>query len=154
MMLRCRAIVFMWNFLVMKEQEERAGRPDQFEIMLRRQGWHLIRHKSVHNDPKVIRLHCRHGVDGAHDDLRRICSSELKLAKYLHFMCEHELTVQEGEFWCKSPAYKDIDNIGPTLEWYVAEWFRSWLEVPARHSVAIKDVADGGDLDVVAFVDS
>ncbi len=173
----------MWNFLVMKEQEERAGRPDQFEIMLRRQGWHLIRHKSVHNDPKVIRLHCRHGVDGAHDDtafydafgdntfrkllrhiffhkrcshddLRRICSSELKLAKYLHFMCEHELTVQEGEFWCKSPAYKDIDNIGPTLEWYVAEWFRSWLEVPARHSVAIKDVADGGDLDVVAFVDS
>ena len=61
--------------------------------------------------------------------------------------------MQEQGAGRKSPAYKHIDNIGPTLEWYVAEWFRDWLQVPARHGVAIKDVADGGDMDVVAFVD-
>ena len=164
----------------MKEQERQ---PDQFEIMLRRQGWHLIRHKPVHSDSKVIRLHCQQDEDNLknggtlfydafgdntfrkllrhiffhkrcmHEDLKRICSSDQKLAKYLGFMTDHALIIPEDECWQKGAAYKDIDNIGPTLEWYVAEWFRSWLQVPARHSVVIKDVADGGDLDVVAFVD-
>ncbi|MBV9710199.1 MAG: hypothetical protein JO011_04680 [Ktedonobacteraceae bacterium] len=163
--------------------KERERQPDQFEIMLRRQGWHLIQHRPVYTDPKVIRLYCQQDEDNTrdntttfydafgdntfrkllrhiffhkrctHDDLKRICSSEQKLAKYLNFMSEQKLIVQERECWQKGPAYRDIDNIGPTLEWYVAEWFRSWLQVPARHSVVIKDVADGGDLDVVAFVD-
>ena len=162
--------------------KERERQPDQFEIMLRRQGWHLIQHRPVYTDPKVIRLYCQQDEDNTrdnttfydafgdntfrkllrhiffhkrctYDDLKRICSSEQKLAKYLNFMSEQKLIVQERECWQKGPAYRDIDNIGPTLEWYVAEWFRSWLQVPARHSVVIKDVADGGDLDVVAFVD-
>lgn len=167
----------------MKEQERQ---PDQFEIMLRRQGWQLIQHRPVYTDPKVIRLHHLHHLHNGnepretdttfydafgdntfrkllrhiffhkrctHEDLKRICSSEQKLTKYLDFMLEHALIVQADDCWEKSPTYRHIDNIGPTLEWYVAEWFRTWLEVPARHSVIIKDVADGGDLDVVAFVD-
>jgi hypothetical protein len=165
------------GYYIMKEQERL---PDQFEIMLRRQGWHLIRHKPVQTDPKVIRLHYSDDASDndtlfydifgdntfrkllrhiffhkrcTHDDLKRICSSEQKLAKYLSFMTEHALIIYEDACWQKGPAYGEIDNIGPTLEWYVAEWFRTWLQVPARHSVVIKDVADGGDLDVVAFVD-
>ncbi|QBD82268.1 hypothetical protein EPA93_42340 [Ktedonosporobacter rubrisoli] len=163
---------------------EQAAQQDDFEIMLRRQGWQLIRHKPVHTDPKVIRIYQQDLSNGAqsheatfyeafgdstfrkllrhiffhkrcgHEELSRICGSETKLNKYLSFMTKHGLILQEDDGWLKSPRYKDIDNIGPTLEWYVAEWFRTWLQVPARHSVAIKDVADGGDLDVVAFVDS
>ena len=45
-----------------------------------------------------------------------------------------------------------MSGIGPTLEWYIGEWFRFWLQVPARHGVTVKGLADGGDLDVVAFV--
>jgi hypothetical protein len=165
-------------------QREQAARQDNFEIMLRRQGWHLTRHQPVHTDAKVIRLY-HHGCCSdtdyndatfyntfadntfrkllrhiffhkccTFDDLKRICSSEHKLMKYLTFMQEYNIVYQDGDFWYKGPDYKEIHNIGPTLEWYVAEWFRSWLQVPARHGVAIKDVADGGDLDVVAFVDS
>ena len=158
------------------------ARQDDFEIMLRRQGWQLIQHKPAHADPKVIRLHHPHVPNNlepmafyeafgdntfrkllrhlffhqhcTQDELKRICSSEQKLNKYLTFMLEHRLIVHEHDHWHKGPDYRQIDNIGPTLEWYVAEWFRSWLQVPARHGVAIKDVADGGDLDVVAFVDS
>lgn len=163
---------------------EREARQDNFEIMLRRQGWQLIRHKPIHTDPKVIRLyHHDHSTNGTEcsesafyeafgdntfrkllrhifyhkqcniEELKRICNSETKLNKYLTFMCGHALIIQESNLWHKGPLYKTIDNLGPSLEWYVAEWFRNWLQVPARHGVAIKDVADGGDLDVVAFVD-
>jgi hypothetical protein len=158
--------------------------PDIFELMLRRQGWHLLRSRPSSNDPKVIQLRRRVAANGieygeraffdafgentfrkllrhiffhkrcTYDDLKRICANGQKLDSYLAFMIDTELVVREGDLWCKGPVYKRIDNLGPTLEWYVAEWFRSWLQVPARHGVAIKGVADGGDLDVVAFVDS
>jgi hypothetical protein len=158
--------------------------PDIFELMLRRQGWHLLRTRPLANDPKVIQLRRRTAPDGtehhqhaffdafgdntfrkllrhiffhrrcAYDELRRICTNEQKLDKYLTFMLDTGLATREGDLWCKGSAYKRIDNLGPTLEWYVAEWFRSWLQVPARHGVAVKGAADGGDLDVVAFVDS
>jgi tetratricopeptide (TPR) repeat protein len=52
----------------------------------------------------------------------------------------------------KSPQYQHVEGIGKTLEWYVAEWFRLSLRAPARHGVHIPGIADGGDLDVVAFV--
>lgn len=157
---------------------------DIFELMLRRQGWHLLRSRPLANDPKVIQLRRRIAQNGTeygekaffdafgdntfrkllrhiffhkrctYSELQRICSNEQKLDKCLTFMLDAELAIREGDLWCKGPAYKRIDNLGPTLEWYVAEWFRSWLQVPARHGVAVKGVADGGDLDVVAFVDS
>jgi hypothetical protein len=165
---------------------EKAAHEDGFDLMLRRQGWYLIRYKPIHTDPKVIRVHWQVTPDGAeygenafyeafgentfrkllrhiffhrqcmYEELKRICGSEQKLEKHLTFMKDQELVVQDEQdkqVWRKGPAYKHIENLGPTLEWYVAEWFRSWLQVPARHGVAIKDVADGGDLDVVAFVD-
>lgn len=169
------------------EMPGQTSQHDRFDLMLRRQGWLLIRHKPIDTDPNVIRVNNHsnssktvqdspqyNGVfyeafgdntfrkllryiffhkSGTTEALKGICNSEQKLEKHLQFMLEHKLIVQQGCCWQKGPAYASIDNIGPTLEWYVAEWFRSWLEVPARHGVAIKDVADGGDLDVIAFVD-
>ncbi len=48
-------------------------------------------------------------------------------------------------------------NIGRTLEWYVAEWFRLTYSiahlVPVRHGVELAELPLPGDLDVVAFLD-
>ena len=163
-------------------QREQTAAQDGFDLMLRRQGWFLIRHRPVHTDPRVIHLftanpeendaeamlyeafsentfrkllrHIFFHQQGSLDELRRICSSEQKLTGYLHFMQTTHLVELADEEWNKGADYKTINNIGITLEWYVAAWFRNWLQVPARHGVTIKGVADGGDLDVVAFVDS
>lgn len=162
---------------------EQEAAQDGFDLMLRRQGWYLIQHRQVYTDPRVIHLasaetsesvedlatllyemfgettfrkllrHIFFHQQGTLDDLRRMCSGEQKLAHYLNFMRRHLLVELEGENWRKGAYYKAINNIGSTLEWYIAEWFRRWLQVPARHGVTIKGVADGGDLDVVAFVD-
>lgn len=164
-------------------QREQQVRQDGFDLMLRRQGWYLIQHRPVYTDARVIHLlgedRAENGPDlhmifyeafgettfrkllrhiffhhqGMLSELRGMCSSAQKLAKYLDFMQKYRLVVLEGENWRKGPEYQAITNIGTSLEWYIAEWFRTWLQVPARHGVTIKGVADGGDLDVVAFVD-
>lgn len=164
-------------------QREQEAAQDGFDLMLRRQGWYLIQHRQVYIDPRVIHLsssdttesdedlftilyeafgentfrkllrHVFFHQQGTISELRNMCSSEQKLAHYLDFMQVHLLIKLEGENWHKGQHYQTINNIGSTLEWYIAEWFRRWLQVPARHGVTIKGVADGGDLDVVAFVD-
>ncbi|HEY3992717.1 MAG TPA: hypothetical protein VGM01_07520 [Ktedonobacteraceae bacterium] len=166
-----------------ERQREQEAAQDGFDLMLRRQGWYLIQHRQVYTDPRVIHLFSTNTTEAPEDqftalyeafgentfrkllrhiffhqqgtlsELRRICSGEQKLAQYLDFMREHLLIELEDENWRKGSLYKTINNIGSTLEWYIAEWFRRWLQVPARHGVTIKGVADGGDLDVVAFVD-
>jgi hypothetical protein len=171
------------RFLPDERQREQEAARDGFDLMLRRQGWYLIQSRQVYTDPRVIQLANSDTTGGTEDrfttlyeafgentfrkllrhvffhqqgtlsELRRICSGEQKLAHYLDFMRKHLLIEVEGEDWCKGPFYKPVNNIGSTLEWYIAEWFRRWLQVPARHGVTIKGVADGGDLDVVAFVD-
>lgn len=160
-------------------QREQRTILDDFDLMLRRQGWYLIQHRPISTDPRVIHFpaeantahptllyeafgettfrkllrHIFYHHQGTLSELRSICSGEQKLARYLDFMQEHRLVELDGENWRKGSTYKAINNIGSTLEWYIAEWFRTWLQVPARHGVTIKGVADGGDLDVVAFVD-
>lgn len=166
-----------------ERQREQEAAQDGFDLMLRRQGWYLIQHRQVYTDPRVIHLFSTNTTEAPEDqftalyeafgentfrkllrhiffhqqgtlsELRRICSGEQKLAQYTNFMREHLLIELEDENWRKGSLYKTINNIGSTLEWYIAEWFRRWLQVPARHGVTIKGVADGGDLDVVAFVD-
>jgi hypothetical protein len=86
------------------------------------------------------------------DELLSICGDENKLRWYLALLEDGGIVARSGEAWTRGPEVQGIDNIGPTLEWYVAEWFRSELHAPARHGVAIKEVPRGGDLDVVAFV--
>jgi hypothetical protein len=46
-----------------------------------------------------------------------------------------------------------MSDIGRTLEWYIARWFQQVLQCPARYGVHLPGIGDGGDLDVVAFLD-
>jgi|GEM_PF-1734386 len=157
------------------------GPDDKFELLLRRQGWHLQSYSSTYNDPQVIQwrpiLGPHEGISAARpfssylgDNTFRkilraimtsprdmkflsgICANQAKLAQSLDLLEAGGIAVHNGDLWSKGPGCKDIDNTGPTLEWYVAEWFRRELEAPARHGVKIEEVPRGGDLDVVAFV--
>lgn len=155
---------------------------DDFDLMFHRQGWHGFSYKSLYNDPDVLRLRWinppssekkyspraffdRFGDNTFRKLLRAIFSesckyekltsicSQQKLDDHLTFMKEQEIIVVDGELLSKAPQYQHIEGLGHTLEWYVAEWFRTSLKAPARHGVTVKGVVDGGDLDVVAFVD-
>lgn len=53
--------------------------------------------------------------------------------------------------WMKGPALQDILDLGRTLEWYVAEWFRQEYEACACHSVEIQEMTIRGDADVLAL---
>jgi hypothetical protein len=161
---------------------ESLVKKDGFDLMFRRQGWSNFEYKSPYLDPQVIKLRWtdppnttkkyspqsffHHFGDNTfrkllraiffsprtYEQLKCLCE-EQKLDDHLAFMSEQEIVEQEGDIWKKNPRYQQVSGIGPTLEWYIAEWFRSWLQSPARHGVTVKDLADGGDLDVVAFVD-
>jgi hypothetical protein len=154
---------------------------DEFDLMMNRQGWQVTNKKLLYNDPDVIKqrwinpphVDKRYSPQAFFDrfgdntfrkllrtiffrsrtleELERSCSRKI-LEDHLTFMQEQEIAVYENDCWSKASQYKDIEDIGTTLEWYVAEWFRSTLKAPARHGVTIEGVADGGDLDVVAFV--
>jgi hypothetical protein len=157
------------------------GPDDKFAILLRRKGWHLQTHRSVYNDSQVIRWRPIFGpYEGISASqpfssylgnntfrkilrailtsprdmkfLGEICTNHEKLIKILALLEAGGIAVRDGELWTKGPGCEGIDNTGPTLEWYVAEWFRRELEAPARHGVTIQEVPRGGDLDVVAFV--
>lgn len=155
---------------------------DDFEILLRRQGWHLTGCKSIHDDPDVLMVRnplsplyigrCPpvwHEFIGRNtvrkllralisrprtrEELVRICQDEQKLDWYLRLLEQGELIEHTADRWQRGPGCGSVDNMGSTLEWYVAEWYRSTLHSPARHGVLIKEVPQGGDLDVVALVD-
>lgn len=154
---------------------------DDFEILLRRQGWHMTHCKPLLTDPAVIAVRkarhpfslergtaAWHGLLGENtfrkllravvnkprtaEELSKICGDPAKLNWYLALLEDGDIIVNTDSTWHKGPACQFIDNIGHTLEWYVAEWFRLELHAPARHGVAIAEVPRGGDLDVVAFI--
>lgn len=156
---------------------------DDFDVMFRRHGWLSFSYAPIYTDAQIISLRWitsptgkRYSPDAffrafgsntfrkllrfifdhspcTREQLLGICSNEQVLDDHLAFMLEQELAVEESGVLIKAPRYTHIHNIGRTLEWYVAEWFRSALEAPARHGVHVDDLAEGGDLDVVAFVD-
>ncbi len=86
-----------------------------------------------------------------YDDLLKICSNSTILDQHLLYMVEMGIVVHNNDLWEVAPSHEHIPDLGKTLEWYVAEWFYIYLQVPARYGVHIKGLATGGDLDVVAF---
>jgi hypothetical protein len=84
-------------------------------------------------------------------DLLKLCSNGTVLDQHLSYMLEKCIVVSDNDLWKVSPRYEHIPDLGKTLEWYVAEWFYIRLKVPTRYRVHIKGLANGGDLDVVAF---
>lgn len=156
---------------------------DDFDLLLKRQGWHDFTYKSIYNDPDVIKLrwitppqsentyspsvfYDHFGNNTFRKLLRAIfsqsriyeqlvanCSNKQKLDDHLNFMKEQEIVLQKDEQWNKAPQYEKFTDIGKTLEWYIAEWFRFELKAHARHGVNLKGIAEGGDLDVIALID-
>jgi hypothetical protein len=86
------------------------------------------------------------------NDLSNICSNITILKRHLTYLSEQQILVQDGDLWKISPRYEHIQDLGKTLEWYVAEWFCLNLQVPGRYGVHVKGLAKGGDLDVVGFI--
>jgi hypothetical protein len=169
--------------MIMDKRVHAMLHPDDFDVLFRRQGWLSFGYaRPEEPDPQLLSqrwvdsptksyspfaLFDRFGQNTfrkilgyiythapcTRDNLALICSNELLLAEHLDFMNDQELVECETDLWRKSRRCQHIDNIGRTLEWYVAEWFRMVLHAPARYGVHVDNLADGGDLDVVAFVD-
>src|SRR5439155_20115783 len=59
----------------------------------------------------------------SYEELEKKCSNKKgRLDKYLNFMQEQEIAISDKNGnW---EPVQDINNIGPTLEWYVTQWFR------------------------------
>jgi hypothetical protein len=84
--------------------------------------------------------------------LREMCTDEKKLTRILVFLEAGTCIVRKSDRWTKGAQCSQVNEIGHTLEWYVAEWFRRYLKVPALRGVSLNELRYGGDLDVVAFV--
>lgn len=156
---------------------------DDFNLRLRRQGWHLIGHAPLYSDPRVIAV--RHtvsprnitgGAEGffklfgertprkilrailtapqSEEQLRLICANDGRRQAVLKTLELDNLIRRDGEHWMPGSELDGIHDLGATLEWYVAEWFRHELDAPARHGVQLEEIRNGGDLDVVAFVET
>lgn len=166
----------------MEEMINAALHPDDFDIQFRRQGWLTFDyvHPNVQDPQRLSQRwwesatksyspHEFYDLFGQNtfrkllshlythspcprSDLEGMCSNADVLYDHLEFMRGQELAEEESGIWRKAARYQQVDNIGRTLEWYIAEWFKVVLEAPARYGVHVDDLAEGGDLDVVAFV--
>ncbi len=151
---------------------------EAFEVSLRRQGWTVTQALTYQTDARVLKVTntasprlspsqlseflarktvrklLRAILTGpqTREKLLHICDQEQELDKILADFEADGFATNIGHQWTKGPACTGIDSLGPTLEWLVAEWFRSRLLSPAQHSVCIAEVPRGGDLDVVAMV--
>jgi hypothetical protein len=89
-----------------------------------------------------------------------LCPDVSELNTYLAFLRDQELLHNEGNVWSRGKRLFHVTDIGHTLEWYVAEWFRltetcrSHRLIPVRHGVTFHRSLDIGDIDVVALLDS
>jgi hypothetical protein len=84
--------------------------------------------------------------------LAKFCSDPT-LEQHLTFMRNQELIIEVDSMVSKAPRCQHIADIGRTFEWYVARWFQAFLHCPARYNVHVPGILEGGDLDVVAFLD-
>jgi len=81
-------------------------------------------------------------------DLTHYCSSKV-VQGYSRLLCEMEAIVKNGRGRYRtrvSPVY----SFGPTLEWFIAEMFKSEFASPAIYGVSMKNTPSGGDYDVIA----
>src|SRR5258708_6093442 len=118
---------------------------DNFDLMMRGQGWSVTDKKSLYNDPAVIKQHWIHPphIDKTYspqaffecfgdntfrkllsvlfsrprtfEELKRSCSNEDILKAHLIFMQEQEIAVCGHNTWSKAPQYESVKDIGTTL---------------------------------------
>jgi hypothetical protein len=80
------------------------------------------------------------------------CSNTEMLHDHLAYLQHQELAVERDGVIYKGERFEHISAIGRTLEWYVTRWFEDFVRCPARYAVHVPGIADGGDLDIVAFM--
>src|SRR5262249_29478139 len=151
---------------------------EEFAVSLRRQGWTVTHALTYQTDARVLKVKnpasprqdqrrlyeflarktvrklLRAILTGrqTRERLLRICLNEQELDQIVADFEVDGFAERSSNEWTRGPASAGIDSMGPTLEWLVAEWFRSRLLCPAQHGVCLAEVPRGGDLDVVAMV--
>ncbi|SRR6266516_6799915 len=160
---------------------------DGFVQRLRERGWSVADVRPIYTDVKVIRqpwLICPNGarysdrtfyhlfgitrfrkllrtallrVPCRATAFASICPDTSELNTYLTFLRDQELLRNEGNVWNRGARLFNVADIGHSLEWYIAEWFRltqsSHHLIPVRHGVTFHRSFDVGDIDVVALLD-
>ncbi len=84
------------------------------------------------------------------EGLITICSQP-KLSDYLSELEELGVIVPEDN---RVRLAKNVDNFGPTLEWYVASVLREDFDAATCWGVEVEDISGGGDFDVLGWLDS
>lgn len=170
------------------EQRDSILSPVAFEHLLAERGWTITHVRQPYTDVEVFRqqwLVCPNGVSYPEGTFYRLFGSTpfRKLLRYAlsHVPCTRDMLEQLGlqesvltSFltflqdqgwlyingrWFERGFYQThITNIGKTLEWYVAEWFRLTMSTSrlaqVRHGVHLAELSIPGDLDVVAFLNA
>jgi len=169
------------------EQREQITSPLAFKYRMAEHGFTVMQTSKVYTDPAVFRqqwLVCPNGTSypdhafyrlfgSTHfrkllryilprlpclrTTLEDICPRNDLLTIYLTFLLDQGWLYQSGRCLERGGYQMHILNIGKTLEWYVAEWFRLTYTishlVPVRHGVHLAELPLPGDLDVVACLD-
>jgi hypothetical protein len=170
------------------EQREQVLPPTAFERQMAERGWTVTHMRKACTDPEVFRqqwLVCPNGarypertfyrsfgstpfrklfryalshVPCTRDLLEQICPQEVLLTSSLTFLQDQEWFHFQGRWFHRGAYQANISNIGRTLEWYVAEWFRLTCSitrlVQVRHGVQLAELPLPGDLDVVALLEN
>lgn len=66
--------------------------------------------------------------------------------KYLNRLVQYEIFKKENSHFISN--YKEIDNIGNTLEWYIGEILKKEFSIPVLSNIEIKNIKEGGDFDI------
>jgi hypothetical protein len=160
---------------------------DGFVQRVRERGWSVADVRPIYTDPEVIRqpwLVCPNGarysdrtfyhlfgVTSFRKVLRRalsrlpcpatafasLCPNPSDLDSYLTFLRDQELLHEDGKVWRRGTRLFQVTDIGHTLEWSIAEWFRLTQSIhrllPVRHGVTFHRGLDAGDSDIFALFD-
>ncbi|GCE15046.1 hypothetical protein [Tengunoibacter tsumagoiensis] len=160
---------------------------DSFFQQMRERGLSVATTRPIYSDPDVVRqswLLCPNGATYTDTTfyhlfsktafrrlLRVLLSQRPCLKASMHalfpndadwhtiqtFLQDQELLREDQDRWKRGARCFGIRDLGHTLEWYIAEWFRRNPHfdhlVPVRHGVTCYRGYERGDLDIVALLD-
>lgn len=71
---------------------------------------------------------------------------EKAIKKYLPLVIKYEIIYKSDNVYHSN--YKDIDNFGDTLEWYIEKILLKEFSIPSISNVKLKSLSTGGDFDI------
>ena len=168
------------------QEREQVLSPAHFLHALSERGWTVTHRRPTYTDPEVFRqqwLVCPNGasypertfyrafgstyfrkllryalshVPCTRDVLEQVCPQQSVFSSSLTFLQDQEWFHFRGRWLEQGPYQAQISNIGRTLEWYVAEWFRLTFSAShlasVHHGVQLAELPLPGDLDVIALL--